>query len=100
MKTKRGKPLYAGHAVKRIVERRLPVDVISQIAKVGITVQESRRRVMKRGEVCGQAVHVVLQKPNTVITVYFADEWDVAVRRNRKVNVPEHPRFMSEHKRA
>ncbi|SFU95941.1 DUF4258 domain-containing protein [Alicyclobacillus macrosporangiidus] len=80
------KPVFDGHAVRRILERRLPVEAVEQIAQVGVTVQENGTRVMKRGDVNGKPVHVVLAKPNTIITVYSADEWEstVAVRRKRQ----------------
>lgn len=81
---KRNRPVYDIHAVKRMVQRRLPVDVIDQIAQVGVTVQEDRNRVMKRGDLNGTPIHVVLAKPNTVITVYTADEWDSTITVYRK----------------
>ena len=39
--------VYTAHAVKRIMQRRLPLDAVYQIAQVGITVQESGKRVGK-----------------------------------------------------
>ena len=84
MVTNRNRPVYDIHAVKRMVQRRLPVDVIDQIAQVGVTVQENRHRVMKRGDLNGKPIHVVLAKPNTVITVYAADEWDSTITVCRK----------------
>lgn len=86
MSSRTHRPVYDIHAVKRMVQRRIPVDVVDRIAQVGVTVQESMHRVMKRGDVNGQAIHVVLAKPNTVITVYTADEWDstITVCRKRK----------------
>ncbi|MCF8568426.1 DUF4258 domain-containing protein [Alicyclobacillus tolerans] len=89
MSSKTNRPVYDIHAVKRMVQRQLPVDVIDRIAQVGVTVQESRHRVMKRGDVNGKPIHVVLAKPNTVITVYAADEWDstITVCRKRKTAV-------------
>lgn len=84
MGLKRNRPVYDIHAVKRMVQRRLPVDVIEKIAQVGVTVQEDRNRVMKRGDLNGKPIHVVLAKPNTVITVYTADEWDSTITVYRK----------------
>ncbi len=83
------RPVYDIHAVKRIVQRRLPIDAVDQIAQVGVPVQESSERVMKRGDINGRPVHVVLVKPNTVITVYFADEWEsnITVRRKHKYSL-------------
>lgn len=83
------KPIFTSYAVKRLMQRHLSVDVIDQIAQVGVTVQESETRVMKRGDVNGMPVHVVIEKPNTVITLYAADEWDssIRVRHSRKTKV-------------
>ncbi|MCL6444205.1 MAG: DUF4258 domain-containing protein [Alicyclobacillus sp.] len=78
------KPVYGIHAVKRLWQRHLPVDAVDQIAQVGVTVQESSDRVVKRGEINGKPVHVVLVKPNVVITVYVADEWESTIKVRRK----------------
>lgn len=77
-------PLYQPHAVKRLLERQLSVDAVNHIAEVGVTVQEGGGRVMKRGEVGGKPVHVVLERPNTIITVYAADEWESTITLSRK----------------
>jgi hypothetical protein len=86
MSMKMTRPVYDIHAVKRILQRRLPIDAVEQIAQVGVTVQEDSQYVMKRGDVNGRPVHVVLLKPNTVKTVYIANEWEssITVRRKRK----------------
>ncbi|MCL6633345.1 MAG: DUF4258 domain-containing protein [Alicyclobacillus herbarius] len=78
------KPVFNGHAVRRIIERRLPIEAVEQIAQVGVTVQENGTRVMKRGDINGKPIHVVLAKPNTVITVYSADEWKTSITVRRK----------------
>ncbi|WDL99819.1 DUF4258 domain-containing protein (plasmid) [Alicyclobacillus sp. ALC3] len=82
------KIVYDRHAVKRIIQRRIPLDVIEQIAQVGVAVQEDKRHVMKRGDWNGNPVHVVMEKPTTVKSVYVADEWKstISVRRNRHVD--------------
>lgn len=82
------KPVYGSHAVKRLLQRHLPIDAIDQIAQVGVTVQESRDRIMKRGDVDGKPIHVIIAKPNTVITVYAADEWTSRVIVHRKRSTP------------
>lgn len=78
--------VYDRHAVKRIMQRRIPLDVIEQIAHVGVAVQEDTRYVMKRGDWNGNPVHVVMEKPATVKTVYVADEWKsrISVRHNKR----------------
>lgn len=83
MKAKQTKLTFDIHAVKRIVERRLPVDAVAQIAEVGVTVQESRDCVMKRGDINGKPVHVVLVA-NSIRTVYTADQWDSTITIHRK----------------
>jgi len=80
MTTKAKKVGYEFHAVKRMLQRRLSVDAIAQIAEVGVTVQESKDCVMKRGDINGKPVHVVLDKAaNLVRTVYTADQWDSTI---------------------
>ena len=85
------KPVFTSYAIRRMVQRNLPIDAVERIAQVGVTVQESETRAMKRGDVNGMPVHVVIEKPNTVITLYAADEWDssIRVRHSRKTKVYE-----------
>ncbi|EPZ47885.1 MULTISPECIES: DUF4258 domain-containing protein [Alicyclobacillus] len=71
--------LFTEHAVKRIVKRRVPISSISLVAQVGITIQSTNDRVMKRGDVNGQQIHVVIEKPSTIISVYFADQWSSTI---------------------
>lgn len=75
--------VYTAHAVKRIMQRRLPLDAVYQIAQVGITVQKNGSKLIKRGDIGGKPVHVVLEN-NTVITVYVADEFESTVTIQRK----------------
>lgn len=79
--------VFEEHAVKRVIDRRLPVDAICQIAQFGVTVQQTHDRVMKCGEINGKPVHVVLVRPNVVKTFYEANEWEstITVRRKRHV---------------
>ena len=67
--------LFDPHAVRRLISRRVPYEAVLQIAEFGVTVQESSLSKMKRGEVNGMAVHVVVLKEHIIKTVYFADEW-------------------------
>lgn len=71
----RMRPVFAPHTVKRIIQRRVSIDAVAQIAEFGVVVQENGSRVMKRGDVQGTPIHVVVEHPNVVVTVYFADEW-------------------------
>ena len=85
---KLAEPTFRCHAVKRLVERRVPIDVIVQIAQVGVTVQAKRDRVVKRGDFRGKPIHVVLDTvKNEVVTEYFANEWEsrIEVRRQRSM---------------
>lgn len=77
--------VYGIHAVKRLMQRHLSIDAIDQIAKVGVTVQENGDRALKRGDINGKPVHVVVEKPNVIVTVYTADEWmsEITVTRKR-----------------
>ncbi|MCF8568012.1 hypothetical protein LLE49_25130 [Alicyclobacillus tolerans] len=77
------RPVFAPHTVRRIIQRRVSVDAVEQIAKFGVVVQDSGLRVMKRGEVQGIPIHVVVERPNVVVTVYFANEWKSTVTVNR-----------------
>jgi hypothetical protein len=77
------KIVYTAHAVSRIIQRQLPLNAVFQIAEIGVTVQTNGRRVVKRGEVNGTPVHVVLEH-NTIITVYVADEFESEVKVQRK----------------
>ena len=86
MRQKITEPVFSTHAVRRLVQRRVPIDAIVQIALVGITVQAKRDRVVKRGDFHGKPIHVVLDTvKNVVVTEYFADEWEsrIEVRRQR-----------------
>lgn len=75
--------VYTAHAVSRIMQRQLPIDAVYQIAQVGVIVQHSRDRVIKRGDIDGQPVHVVLED-NVIVTVYAADEFKSSVNVQRK----------------
>ena len=82
---KLAEPTFRSHAVKRLVERRVPIDVIVQIAQVGVTVQAKRDRVVKRGDFRGQPIHVVLDTvKNEVVTEYFANEWESRIEVRRR----------------
>jgi len=73
------RPVFASHTVKRMIQRRVSVDAVARIAEFGVVVQASENRVMKRGEVNGMPIHVVIEHPNVVVTVYFADEWESTI---------------------
>lgn len=77
------KYVYDVHAVRRIVQRRVPIDAIEQIARFGVTIQASKHHVMKRGEIAGKPVHVVINLPCTIKTVYIANEWSVTVAHHK-----------------
>ena len=79
MRNQRMRPLFAPHTVKRILQRRVPIDAVAQIAEFGVVVQENGNRVMKRGEVNNLPIHVVVERPNAVVSVYFADEWQSTI---------------------
>ena len=79
MKYVRTKFVFGTHAVKRLMKRKVPLDAIVQIAEFGVTVQTTGERTMRRGEVNGEAIHVVVEHPNVIVTVYFADEWTSTV---------------------
>jgi predicted SpoU family rRNA methylase len=79
--------VFEEHAVKRVIVRKLPVDAICQIAQFGVTVQQTHDRVMKRGEINGKPVHVVLVGPNVVKTFYEANEWESTITVRRKSHV-------------
>lgn len=88
---KKQRIVFSEHAVQRIVQRRVPISAISLIAQVGITVQRTHNRVMKRGEVGGLPVHLVIHEPtNTLISVYFADEWVSTITLERKKRNRKH----------
>lgn len=73
------RPVFATHTVRRIIQRRVSVDAVARIAEFGVVVQASELRVMKRGEVNGIPIHVVVEHPNVIVTVYFADEWESTI---------------------
>lgn len=79
-------PVYAEHAVKRIVDRGVPIVAVSMIVRYGVTVEKNGERLVKRGEFENVPIHVVVHKPETVISVYFADEWtsEITVHRSLK----------------
>ncbi|WP_258111902.1 DUF4258 domain-containing protein [Alicyclobacillus sp. SP_1] len=73
-------PTYTEHAVRRILERHLPMDVVSNVAKHGVTVQRNQNVVMKRGEWGDKPIHVVVDPHhNSIVTVYVANEWESGV---------------------
>ncbi|MFX4303648.1 DUF4258 domain-containing protein [Alicyclobacillus tolerans] len=84
-------PTYKEHAVKRLVERHVPIDVVTNVAKHGVTVQRNKQFVMKRGEWDDRPIHVVVdQKLNAIVTLYVANEWEsgVWVRHSRRHRDP------------
>jgi len=81
--------LFDVHAVHRIVQRKLPINAIAQIAETGVPVQETDSSVLVRGQCKGQPIHVfILKQPqgNVIHTAYVADEWEskMVVSRPRK----------------
>lgn len=70
--------LFREHAVIRIVQRRVPISAVSNIAQFGVTVQNDSNRSVRRGEINGEPVHVVTEG-NQVVTVYFATEFESTV---------------------
>jgi hypothetical protein len=84
-------PTYNEHAVKRVVERHVPIDVVTNVAKHGVTVQRNQQFVMKRGEWGEKPIHVVVDRSkNSIVTLYVANEWEsgVWVRHSRRHHDP------------
>ena len=75
---------FKEHAVRRMFERKVPIDVAVNVAQCGVVVHENENFCMKRGDWIKKPVHVVIDKHlNTIVTVYVADEWEsvILVRR-------------------
>ncbi|MCY0875258.1 MAG: hypothetical protein OWT28_03135 [Firmicutes bacterium] len=82
---------YDRHAVRRMLLRQIPLQIVEKVATVGVPVKETRRMVLMRGQWGKKAIHVLKSKQtHTVHTVYVADEWQssITVTRMRQV-VPE-----------
>lgn len=92
-KPRKHPPVWADHAVGRLLERGESLETvmgmkeaIKSIVKYGVTVENNGPRHVKRGEFQGEPIHVVVEKSDTIITLYFADEWQshITVTRNPK----------------
>ena len=86
--------VFGTHAVKRIQERHLNVDAVWQIALVGIVIERSGKRELKRGEFQGHAILVVIEQPNVIVTAY--PEGIDTLEEQEKVTRPQQHR----HKKA
>ncbi|MFD1676079.1 DUF4258 domain-containing protein [Alicyclobacillus fodiniaquatilis] len=89
-------PVWGHHAVTRLFQRggstenmKQMMDAIRMIVEYGVTVEKNGPRSVKRGELEGEPVHVIVEKPNVIITLYFADEWEshIVVKRQSKPQV-------------
>lgn len=79
--------LFSGHAVRRILLRKIPVHIVERIASYGVPVRDTKDAVLIRGMWGDKAVHVLRCKHTHAIrTVYVAEEWDshIAVKRSSR----------------
>ena len=74
------KMVFGAHAVKRVVERHLPIDAVWQIATVGTVVQTSGLRKVKQGEFDGRRIRVVVEQPNVIVTAYAERDMQATIK--------------------